>query len=190
MSQSDVPNPCRGGNINTIKIAFKEAKRWLPRAKRVLQEYVKRPDNPRSKIARDALSKHFRWSEDVRKNIIFEDLPGNTIPAVIDRLIQNIDKPIAATCYSTSNFFSPDDKDIRILLANAPRPNTNHFGFAPAFFKKDRVYQATIIIHEMLHSWEGMNDILYEFNIGYPPERHAAATNPDSYAGLIRDLGK
>lgn len=188
----DIPNPCPTKQSLVVKFAFTEAKRRLQRAKRALSEFVKRPDNPRSKVTKDSLARNFLWTEDIRKggNFIGPDVTKDFLPKVMDQLLQNIDKPKVSECYSNSEYKDPNDPEINALNAKSPYVNTNHFLYTPAFFSKNRTSQARIIIHEMCHSWAGMpgfNEI-YRFQKGYPPRTGVAVNNADCYAFLIIEI--
>jgi hypothetical protein len=182
-----------------VEDAFITAAKWMPDARRKIVDYIyKDPDAANNKAAATALLKHFKWTEAVRKGTAYPDIPRIVI-AVIDKLSKGMSKsPICPDCPPR---VPKNDVDAIKVHASSPGSwrKTNCYDFYPLFFQKkgtkaDDRLRAKIVIHEMVHSWHlgiGLSIETYEGDIdNYPPEPLIAQFNPDSYAGLIRDLRK
>jgi peptidoglycan hydrolase-like protein with peptidoglycan-binding domain len=189
---------CSQDQENMVKDAFITAAKWMPDARRKIVDYINHPDAANNKAAATALLKHFKWTEAVRKGTAYPDIPRIVI-AVIDKLSKGMSKsPICPDCPPR---VPKNDVDAIKVHASSPGSwrETNCYDFYPLFFQKkgtkaDDRLRAKIVIHEMVHSWHlgiGLSIETYEGDIGnYPPEPLIAQFNPDSYAGLIRDLRK
>jgi len=183
---------CRGRRLRTVLKAFKLAAQWLAVAKGNIRKYVKNPTDRSNRKAARALKRHFSWTEAVRRRLIYAEVPGE-VEKAINLLYKKISVPFRAFCRKAPR---SRKKDGEKLAAASPVPwaKTNCYEFYPHFFKgwrRNARFQATAILHEMTHSWMNTTDVAYEWERKkYPLRPGAAINNADSYAALIRDIGK
>ena len=181
-------NPCSGRNFNSVMAAFRTAANWLPQARQRIADYMDAPSARANIRAARALRRHFGWNENIRQHPPFPDIPQMVL-RVIDTILAQIRVPIGADCPAST---PSADRDGAVLHARAPSTwsGTNCYIFYPPYFSRNtNQNRAKTALHEMMHRWAEMSDILYEWEDGYPPGVRAAQNNADSFAGLIRDLG-
>lgn len=176
---------CPGTRVSTVVSAFQEAASCLPQAKLRIENYINVPIDRTNHLAASALRQHFSWTEDIRQQLPYPDIPQMVL-SVINNSLSNITQPIHAFCPPTPS----STVHRRDIYAGSPTAwaGTNCYEFYEPFFT-ERAPRGKISIHEMMHSWESMNDVAYEGDDDYPPNARAAQNNADSYAALIRDLG-
>ena len=170
--------------------AFKEAANWLPGAKQKMENYIsdekaKKKLLPANKKAVDALWNHFMWTQNVRKQIIYPDIPKIVLEVINDLIDKLSTVPICPHCPRTA------PKGTEHAASPNAWANTNCYEFFPAFFKDSLILRAQIAVHEMVHSWRGVGAVETYEHEGppkYPPPPAVAKNNPDSFAALIRDL--
>lgn len=185
------PNPCPTRPFNMVMDAFQLASNWLPGARDKITDYIAAPSDQANQSAARALRRHFHWTEAIRQDLIFPDIPRMVLQT-INSSFTNIRDPIGADCAPVVT--SSPDRDGGVLHARAPSTwNGNCYIFYPPFFAgrgaSGNRRRARTALHEMMHRWHGMSDVAYEWERSYPPEARAAQSNADSYASLIRDLG-
>ena len=188
-AQCDPPisNPCSERNHNRVMIAFQTASNWLAQAHDRINAYIAAPTARSNRRTARALQQHFRWNENIRQQTTFPNIP-QMVSGVIDRLLRQIVIEIGADCPAAT---PSADRDGAVLHARAPTTwsGTNCYIFYPSYFTDNTPRnRAKTALHEMMHRWEGMTDLLYGWESGYPPGVRAAQNNADSFAGLIRDL--
>jgi hypothetical protein len=189
----DVPNPCSPDRQKMLDDAFEEAKKWLDKAEKAIIAYNNAPEKKKPNVAADSLKKHFKWTEEIRKQASFPDVPGKFVPSIIKSLRQHIGGPHTANCVV--------DVEKKVFArVSGGQLRSNFFSYSPEYFELGksgterqarRILRARVILHEMLHSWEGMGLAreIYAGEAEYPGQRtENAVENPDSYACLIRDL--
>lgn len=187
-------NPCpttgRHSRQQIVLTAFQTASNWLPNARLRIEQYMEDPGNRANRRAAQALRRHFSWTEAVRSNPPYPDIPQHIIQ-VIDRTLRNITVPIQPACPSQPRL-EPRGNDHMRVFASSPGAweRSNCYEFYPDFFTRTTATRrAKTALHEMMHSWENMRDIAYDWEGSYPPHVRAAQFNADSFAALIRDLG-
>lgn len=176
---------CPDDRVSIVINAFQQTASWLPQAKLRIENYISAPTNGRNGLAASALLRHFNWTEAIRQQNIYPDIP-QIVLSIINRALNNITNPIHSFCPPAPSSDVPD----RDIYAGSPTAwaSTNCYEFYQPFFA-DTAPRGKIAIHEMMHSWEAVSDISYEGDDNYPPNVRAAQNNADSYAALIRDLG-
>jgi hypothetical protein len=180
---------CKGEQLQAVTRAFDDAKIWLPRVQKVMIAYTQAPADRANRGVAAALKTHFAWSEEIRKELSFPEVPG-TVLDTIRKLQAKIGVPFGASCGVEQRDPDPRWKgDLAKVLAAAVLERSNCFMYTPNYFGKDAKTRAKVVIHEMCHSWLDMDDVVYEFEQSYPGGIRQAFNNADSYAGLIRDLG-
>lgn len=166
--------------MDIIMDAVKEAAGWLPGAQSKMSDYISATGNA---TAAAAMNAHFSWNDTTKKSTL-QNVPA-IVKKVIDNTLTNIAKPFCGNCQETCPAIGKD------VFATSPGAwkNSNCYEFCEPFFGANKTLQAKIILHEMMHSWEGKSDIAYEVDTtGYPPPVNTSPGNADSYASLIRDL--
>lgn len=183
-------NPCSGRPLRSVIQAFQTASNWLPNARQRMQSYIADPTARNNRPAAQALLRHFNWTEAVRSQLIYPEIPGDIVQ-VIDRTLTNITVPLGPNCPTTPRQGIRGNDHTRVF-ASSPGvwERTNCYDFYPDYFTRTTaVRRAKTALHEMMHSWEEMSDIFYAWESGYPGDVRNAQSNADSYASLIRDLG-
>jgi len=170
--------------------AFETAAIWLPGAKQKMEDYIqdekaKKKLLPANKKAVHALWNHFMWTQNVRKQLVYPDIPKIVLEVINDLIDKLSTVPICPHCPRTA------PKGTEHAASPNAWANTNCYEFFPAFFKDSRILRAQIAVHEMVHSWRGVGAVETYEHEGppkYPPPPVVARNNPDSFAALIRDL--
>jgi len=181
------PTPCPQRRFNQVVTAFQTASGWLATAHDTMEAYLANPSARSNRRVANALRRHFGWTENIRQQATFPDIPRMVLNT-INNALRNITVPIGADCPSTT---PASDREGGILHARTPTTwnGSNCYTFFPPFFTRATApRRATTVLHEMMHRWEGMTDILYEWEDGYPPPARSAQSNAESYAAMIRDL--
>jgi hypothetical protein len=170
---------------------FQLAATWLGPAEQKIKDYKSAPGDPKNAKAAKALRDHFSWTG---PDPLSPDIP-KIILSVIGDVRAGMGKcAFFADCSSTSGTESGK------IHAGSPTAwsQTNCYEFYPPF-KKDGppsmpdggIFQAQIVLHEVIHSWESVGRVETYETEGppkYPPPAASAQDNPDSFACLIRDL--
>ena len=184
-------NPCPEPRFNVVLEAFRTGSNFLANARNRMSGYVNAPAAGANQLAARALRRHFRWTEAIRQQLTYPDIPAIVLQT-IDNSLVNIQSPIGADCPATT---PPSDRDGAVLHARSPSTwsGSNCYIFYPGFFAGRNASanrrRGKTAVHEMMHRWEGMSDTAYEFESTYPLQPRAAQNNADSFAALIRDLG-
>jgi len=172
----------------------------LARAQDALIAYEKKPAAPSNRKVVTALKKHFNWTEALMASpspgevrVTPDYIPGKA-REYIRTLMGKISVPFGAICPANDQQreqLNPQHKgDIVKILAAALQDNTNCFMYTPDYFRQKPEFRAKVVLHEMFHSWKYMSDDSYEGDAKYPGKVGNATENPDSYACLIRDIGR
>jgi len=181
---------CSDAQQRKIIKAFKLARVWVIKSDERLQAYIEHAGAPQSRIS-TALKTHFRLTGGTTD--LQDGVSPDTVLQNIRQLEANLGATVTGAC-ADADVESPNSKlgvgDKRVGIASAPDDNTNHFNYAPSFFKRDPGSQAVTVIHEMAHSWLHFGDTSYEDQKDYPGRPGVATQNPASYGGFIRDAGR
>jgi hypothetical protein len=174
----------------------------LLRAEDALIEYGKSPAKTSNRKVAIALKKHFNWTPAVLDLPLecgkLNDVPGKVLDVVgtlLGKQQGGITVPPEAICshndQQTERIHAKFPGDITTIAASALEDNTNCFMYTRKYFSSTPEFRAKVIVHEMCHSWGIMtDDPFYEGHDGYPGDFRVAMRNPDSFAGLIRDIGR
>lgn len=183
----DQNDRCKLANDTAVSTAYNTLAGRLPGAQQKVDDFIAEPDPARRSgtEVEKALTAHFGVTAGAANTIAV----ATKLKTVIASTTKNISNTACHHCPATCG----NDKDATTIAASSPFVwhKTNCYSFCPTYFTFTPVKQATVLAHEMMHSWESMGDAAYE-NQGaptYPPLTAIAQTNADSFACAIRDLG-
>jgi len=176
---------CREPEVSIVIAAFNQGLREVAQARNRVVDYLTTgSDRANCALVRSALRRHFGWTEAVRQELMFPDIPCHILQVFDDLLAA---PPTPETWCQTPP--PPRTEQGVHVLANAGGdPNVYTF-FGRFFHNADAGLQALTAIHEMMHKPIGMSDTAYRFQPHYGSSPRSMQNNPDSFASLAHDLG-
>jgi hypothetical protein len=183
---------CEKKKRDTAFEAFKTGlQKLIPRAQEKIEDFIKAPSDKKNHKAAIAFKQYFNWDEKALNELGRSSIPEKTLSII--ELLKSHPGGFDSDCPPESSDYCKTLEKDRIVLANSHgREQSNCYSFCPEFFKKDKIEQATTAIHEMMHRWTDLSDFAYEFEKEKLRKLSPIQVeqNIDSYAALIRDLGK